>query len=157
MRTIYNDLDLTDIHFTGHLLNTLASKSPEDFKTISQELRRHWVTKMSGLLERIGGKIVLLWLADRAPDDAEWKDQHWSDPGFLNRDMIDQIAGAAFGVVEVVATPDEIHAGHERMYFSQMDEPAARQRPRGIRDRRSNPGSPDAAGGIRRSGNPGVR
>lgn len=127
LRALYKKVDFTEIHFTGHLLNVLEKSSPRQFKSIRKELRIHWVSLMKTMLERIGGKIILLWISEHDPDEQQHLDRHWGDPVFLNRDMLDQLSGLVAGVVEIVATPDEISAGHKRMYFSKMEEPAARQ------------------------------
>ena len=127
LRALYEKVDFTEIHFTGHLLNVLEKSSARHFSCIRKELRIHWVSLMKTMLERIGGNIILLWLSEHDPCDPLRLNHHWGDPVFLNRDMLDQLSGLVAGVVEIVATPDEINAGHERMYFSQMQEPAARQ------------------------------
>jgi len=129
LRALYNKVDFTEINFTGHLLNVLKKSSTRHFNYIRKELRIHWVAQMKMMLERIGGKIVLLWLSKQDPFDPLRLNlnRHWGEPAFLNRDMLNQLSDVVAGVVEIVATPDEISAGHERMYFSQMEEPAARQ------------------------------
>ncbi len=127
LRSLYKKVDFTEIHFTGHLLNVLEKNSPKHFDSLRIELRRQWVVRMQTMLGLIGGKIILLWLSEHGPDDASHPQKPIRDPGFLGRSMLDQLSDLVVGVVEIVATPDEISAGHERMYFSQMEEPAARQ------------------------------
>ena len=45
----------------------------------------------------------------------------------LDRTMIDQLISDQIEVLEIVATPDEVTAGHERMIFTPWQEAAAHQ------------------------------
>jgi len=125
LSTIYRDVDFMEFHFTRHLLTTLEAHSPEKFQMVQQELKDAWVARMKSMLTRIDGKVVLLWMADHAPDDeVDWRIQ---DPMFVDRAMLVQLAPLTAGLVEVVATREEIDAGHERMVFTPMEEPAAKE------------------------------
>jgi len=127
LRSIYKEVDFTEIHFTGHLLSTLEKASADRFKMVREELQKQWVSEMKALLDKISGKVVLLWLSDRAPDAAKSEISPFQDPVFLNRQTIDKLTTCANGLVEVVVSPQEISAGHERMIFTQLEEAAARQ------------------------------
>lgn len=124
--TVFQELDFTDVHFTGHLLSKLQKTSASRFQMVRDELQSEWVCNMKSLLDGIGGKVVLLWLADHRPGDSQQKGRGL-ETMLLEPDMIDQLVDHHDGLVEIVATPDEITAGHDRMVFSMLEEPAARQ------------------------------
>ena len=124
---IYGDVDLTDVHFTGHLLRRLHGASEDRFDIVRKELRREWVSRMKAFLEGLGGDVVLLWLSDHSPDDSRQEIIDWHSPQFVDRAMLDELSGLARDLVEVVVSPDEIDAGLERMIFEPYEEPAARR------------------------------
>ncbi len=126
LRSIYPELDFSGIHFTGHLISMLSKNSTKRFELVRDNLQAEWVARMQALLGIIGGKIVLLWLADHPPSDEINASRADMEPMFLNRQMIDQLSGYA-DTVEVIITQDEIDAGHDRMIFSQLEQPASRQ------------------------------
>jgi Domain of unknown function (DUF6473) len=124
--SIYPDVDFTEFSFTGHLLHSLARRSRSRFELLRQELRSDWVAIMKKLVGRIGGKVVLLWLARHSPHHDSAKDAPWQAPAFIDQALLDQLSGSVAALVQVVATPDEIAAGLDRMVFTQFEEPAAR-------------------------------
>jgi len=125
--SIYPDVDFTDVHYTGHLLGLLWEVSEKRFDIVRKGLQSEWVSKMQAVVSKIDGQVILLWLATHAPGKAGVLHSPGADPMFLDRDMIDQVLASGATLVEVVATPDEIAAGYERMIFSQLEEAAARQ------------------------------
>ena len=127
MKSVFPDVDLTDVHFTGHLLRVLRKQSEKRFALMRQELELEWVRQMQVLLEKIGGQIVLLWLAGREPNDLTNFFDSGSDPLFLKREMIEGLTKRHVTLVEVIASPEEVAAGHERMIYSQLEESAAKQ------------------------------
>lgn len=126
LSTIFRDVDFTDFHFTRHLLSNLAVRSPEKFAMVQQELKDAWVARMKTMMTKIGGKFVLLWMSDRSPDDSghDWSSR---EPLFVERWMLDALAGQIAGLVEVIPVREEIEAGFDRMIYTQLEEPAARE------------------------------
>jgi hypothetical protein len=127
LHAIYRDVDFTDFHFTGHLLNTLVQISPKKFALVREELKETWVGQMQKILDRIDGPVVLLWMADHGPGETSGRATTQSDPTFVDRDMIDRLTGRVIGTVEVLATEEEILAGHDRMIFTALEELVARE------------------------------
>jgi uncharacterized protein DUF6473 len=127
LETIYRDLDFTDYNFTRHLLSALESNSADKFLMVRQELKEAWVARMTTLLAKIGSKVVLLWMADHAPEDNFAQTGLQADPLFVDRDMLERVRPMVDDIVEVVADHAEVDAGHERMVFSELDAPSARQ------------------------------
>ena len=70
MTEIWPEVDFTEIHFTRHLLSVLRATSPEQFDMLRDELSEAWSARMRSLARELGGRVVLLWMSDRAPDDA---------------------------------------------------------------------------------------
>lgn len=127
LRTIYRDVDFTDFNFTRHLMQTLHEHSEEKFAMVRQELKDAWVARMRTMAKKVPGPVILLWLSDHSPDDEEAVNGLDSDPLFVDRDMIEEIRPLVQGVVEVVASCDDIQSGFEQMVFPDLDAPAARE------------------------------
>lgn len=127
LSTIYREVDFADFHFTKHMLNRLLIVSPDRFETVRAELQQAWLARMRLMLGQIKGKTILLWLADHEPqsNDATADPTLGSDPLFVTREMIDEIAQYATKVVEAVASKEVISAGTDGMVFSQMEAMAA--------------------------------
>ncbi len=126
LKTIYREVDFTEFNFTRHLLTTLHQASPDKFAMVEQELKEAWVARMKTLISKIDGKIILLWMADHAPETCASCSIDGSDPLFVGEEMINELRPFVAGVVEVEVSRAEIDAGHGDMVFTDMEEPAAR-------------------------------
>ncbi|MEE4187478.1 MAG: DUF6473 family protein [Roseobacter sp.] len=130
LRSIYPEVDFSEFHFTGHMLNALYKVSLKRFDVVLQELQDAWSARMKLLLRRIRGNAVLLWFADHAPreDAALFQNpSEYSQPLFVTRQMIDGITAHAKAYAEVVASPKALQAGTQGMVFSDMETPAAQK------------------------------
>lgn len=126
LKTIYREVDFTDFNFTRHLLTTLHSVSLDKFAMVEQELKEAWVARMKTLISKIDGKIVLLWMADHAPESCASCSIDGSDPLFVGEEMINELRPFVAEVVEVDVTADEIDAGRDGLVFTDLEEPATR-------------------------------
>ncbi|MDJ0629744.1 MAG: DUF6473 family protein [Rhodobacter sp.] len=124
---IYDDVDFTEFNFTRHMLTSLAKKSPDRFAIVKRELKDAWVARMRLLMDQIGSKVILLWLADHRPGEDGTGPMPDKDPLFIDRTMIDAVADGAADVVEVVAEPEERRSGLDEMIYGPMDLPAAEE------------------------------
>ena len=68
LKSLYPEMDFTEIHFTRHLLARLQSISPERFESVAQEACMAWQSRMRHLIGQMNGKVILLWF-DPAPLD----------------------------------------------------------------------------------------
>lgn len=127
LKTLYREPDYTQFHFTRHLLSTLADISSDRFDLVAEELGAAWTARMKTLFRQIGGNTCLLWMSDRTPDATSNRDPLGHDPQFVGREHLDELHDLVAEYVEVVATPEEILAGRERMVFNQYEEPIARE------------------------------
>ncbi len=126
LKAIYNEVDFAEFSFTKHLLSVLQSLSPERFAVVREELQAAWVARTKLLISKIEGKTILLWFADRAPED-DSAGGLGRDPLFIDRDMIEAIRPCVSEVVEVVPSAAALAAGTDGMMYSAMEEPAARE------------------------------
>lgn len=124
LKTIYREVDFTEFHFTRHLLTTLEDICAERFLMVRQELQAAWSARMALLLSRIKGPVVLLWLADQAPSDAE---DSWADPLFVTRAMMEGLRDQVSGIVEVSTSEGARGQGTAGMKYGPMEEAAARE------------------------------
>ncbi len=126
LKTIYREVDFTEFNFTRHLLTSLYQTSPDKFAMVEQELKEAWVARMKTLISKIDSKVILLWMADHAPQSCAHSSINGTDPLFVGEEMINELRPFVSGVVEVVVTPDEIAAGRDGMVFADLEEPATR-------------------------------
>ncbi|OIP85979.1 MAG: hypothetical protein AUK37_03530 [Rhodobacterales bacterium CG2_30_65_12] len=126
LKSIYRDLDFTEFNFTRHLLTALRAASADKFAIVEEELKQAWVARMKTLVARIGSRVVLLWLSDHDPEHASTCTENGSDPLFVDREMLQQVAPYVSGLVEVVVSPEDVADGFQGLVYSDLEEPAAR-------------------------------
>ena len=126
LKTIYREVDFTEFNFTRHLLTSLHAASPDKFAMVEQELKEAWVARMKTLISKVDGKIVLLWMADHAPESCASCTIEGPDPLFVGEEMINELRPFVTGVVEVEVNQAEIEAGRDGMVYTDLEEPAAR-------------------------------
>ena len=124
MTGIWPDIDFADVHFTRHLLNVLQASSPDRYDMLRSELSEAWLARMRSLVRELDGRVVLLWMADRAPEEMSNAPAE-AGPLFVNRKMLEALRPEVLDLVEVVAPrrygPDET----EGMVFAEMERPVA--------------------------------
>lgn len=125
LRSIYGEVDFSEFHFNKHMLKSLMTLSPERFAVVRRELQQAWQARMSMLLSRIGGQVILFWFARHKPEHETRMPWFGTDPMFLTRDMIEFLRPKVTDIIEVVASPRAQGQGTDGMVFSQMEAPAA--------------------------------
>ncbi len=125
LRAIYPDVDFTEFNFTRHLLAALEEASGEKFALVAGEVRAAWVARMRTLLRNIGPKRVLLWVADHPPGGPDDFDPRATDPLFVTRAMLDELAPMVDALVEVVPSRGVRAAGTEGMVYAPEEAEAA--------------------------------
>ena len=125
MRSLFRDIDFTEFHFTRHLLGHLLAVAPDRFGLIRDELQTAWVARMRLLLDKLGPRVILLWLAARHPGEDNDSPDLAVDPAFVTRTMIDRVRERAVCLVEVCASPAARAAGTAGMVFSEVEASAA--------------------------------
>lgn len=127
MQMVFNEIDFSEFHFTRHMLGTLCARAPDRYAMVRDELRMAWSARMKLLLSTIGGKIVLLWVADHAPDTMMGTSGLGPDPLFVDRLMIEELRPMVEEVVEVVVSQEAQASGTTGMQCSEMEEVAAKK------------------------------
>ena len=127
MRMVFREIDFSEFHFTRHMLGTVCARAPDRYGMVRDELRLAWVARMKLLLNTIGGKIVLLWFADHAPDMALGTSGLGPDPLFVDRFMIEELRPLVEDIVEVVASEAAQARGMDGMSCTQMERVAAQR------------------------------
>lgn len=124
LQSIFPDVDFAGFHFNKHMLGHLQALSPDRYRIVEQELHEAWKARMEHLTQKISGRIVLLWVSERRPDDVDRED---TEPMHVTRDMIEHIRSHVTEVVEVIPSQEALQTRCEGMVYNEMDEPAARQ------------------------------
>ncbi|MEO0990880.1 MAG: DUF6473 family protein [Pseudomonadota bacterium] len=129
LRALYPGLDLTDIHFTGHLLRTLRRIGPGKFGRVVEAMRHSWSAHMHSLLDALDSPIILFWIASEAPRSGNTaqpiRPEPATYPAFISREMLDDLAGRVDAYVEVVASKDALDQGTKGMLFSPLEAASA--------------------------------
>ncbi len=125
MKTIFREVDFTEFNFTRHMLSSLYAISPEKFTILAEELKAAWVARMRLLLARLGSRVVLLWMANQPPGEADAPPRLDHDPLLVDRAMIDAVAPQASAYVEVVGSASAQAQGIHGMVVSPYDAAAA--------------------------------
>ncbi len=102
LKALYPEVDFCDYSFTRQLLCDLHACDATRFSALAGGLQRVWTTRLQQLLAAIDGPVLLLWLADHAPDD-RIAPRPGSGIGLVTRGMLAALRPAAAGLVEVVA------------------------------------------------------
>ncbi|SFD07256.1 DUF6473 family protein [Tropicimonas isoalkanivorans] len=121
MRTLYRDLDFSEITFTQHLLRSLEEHCPRSYALVVDELKAAWVARMRSWLGSLDCHTVLLWLADHAPGEGDGS----SDPRFIDRKMLAEITPLVDRLVEVVYPVPAEAEPSDGLVFSELEAPAA--------------------------------
>jgi len=132
LQTLYRQVDFSEIHYTRHLLITLAEADPAKFGIIVDELQSAWTARMKSLLEMIEGRTILLWMANHPPGDAVQEyglKDFRRDPLFVDQTMMDELSPMVTRVVECVASPNVQASGQDGMLFGPDEQDAAAQLP----------------------------
>ena len=124
LQAIFPDVDFATFHFINHMLTHLRDVSEERFKIVEQEMFEAWKARMEFLSRSIAGRILLVWLAERSPDEP---DAPGFAPPFVTRDMLDQVRGHVTEFTEVVLSDKVINEGSVGMVFNELEGPAARE------------------------------
>lgn len=112
LRSLFPEVELTDIHFTRHLLRRLQEVSPERFAIVAEDLRQVWLRQMGLLLGAFACPRLLLWLG--APLRAECGAHDLrADPLLVDGALLAGLRGQVQGVVQVDlrGCPDSIAYG----------------------------------------------
>lgn len=127
LRSMYRDVDFTEIHFTRHLIQTLWSRGPDRFAPIAAELKSLWVERMTAILLRLPARRILFWTADRPPPDIA--DDPMQPLALVDRAMIEAIRPHAAAYVEHVASAEAQAEGVRAMRFLPGEERAVHEVP----------------------------
>jgi hypothetical protein len=129
LRALFREVDLTEFHFTRHLMLGLHRASAERFDVVAAELRATWVERMRSLLRTIPGRKILLWVGASGPPQDGVVPDLWQDPMLVTAKMLDAVRPLADTLVEVRPSAEALSAGTAGMAFSPLEEPAARHVP----------------------------
>ncbi|MCC6006428.1 MAG: hypothetical protein JJU40_01980 [Rhodobacteraceae bacterium] len=111
-RALFPAIDLTETHFTGHLLRQCANTGSAPFAALIEELQAAWCARMHRLIEALRCPVLLVWLAPAPPP--ERVEITLPDPGmpaFVDAAMLRHLRDATLGLVVHVCPPGEMGEG----------------------------------------------
>lgn len=127
LRSMYRDVDFTEIHFTRHLIQTLWSRGPERFEPIAAELKSLWRERMTAILLRLPPRRILFWMADHVPPVAA--DDPTAAPALVDRSMVTALRPHAAAYVEHIPSDAARADGLRSMRFLPGEERAVHEVP----------------------------
>ena len=98
-------LEVTDIHYTRHLLSRLQTLSTPAFQRVVQALRDRWRDRMGLLLDRIAPPVHLLWASSRPADGWVPARDLVADPLFVTPPMLAAMRPRVATMTEVATPP----------------------------------------------------
>jgi hypothetical protein len=101
LQQAFPDLDLSDVHFTRHLLTLMQATAPDRAETVIEDLRCAWMERMHRLLAMLPGPVILLWLGG-GPIPQRAEDPAGPIP-FVDTVMVDQVAQGADDLIVIDA------------------------------------------------------
>jgi len=125
LKSLYPEMDFTEVHFTRHLLKRLQAICPDRFDLVAGEARHAWRARMRHLISQMDGAVVLLWFNPTPLMDGN-AGLGEGDP-FLTRALVQSFAPHVRDIVEVV--PPDWRAGHEAMVVPPLEETRAEHLP----------------------------
>lgn len=129
LRSLYPEVDFTDIHFTRHLLQVLARTDAARFAGLRATLQDTWLARMRQLMAHLPLRRVLLWLADTPPPAKAAGFEGASGPMLVDAGMLAALAPVTTTLVEAVASPTARAEGLARMHVPQTEVEQARYLP----------------------------
>jgi hypothetical protein len=124
LSTLYPEVDFTEFAFTRHLIQTLHATDADRFAAVRGELQAAWLGRMNGFLDGVRAPVVLLWMAERRPEEPGDLLKA-SDPLFVTQDLIDAVRPRLAGVVEAIPSAAARAAGGRGLVCSDLEAPAA--------------------------------
>lgn len=137
LRGIFPDVEFERFSFVRPMLAALREQDETRYRLVLNEMRNAWIGRMQSLINAIETKTILLWFAQRAPEDVS---DHPDDPDmqsypeFVDRAMLESVAQVADGYVEVTSQagmPQDLTVDGRPVLFRPSGEPinANRQYP----------------------------
>lgn len=102
LRGIYPEVEFDRFAFVRPMLRHLRGLDETRFKLVENEMKNAWLGRTQTLLNAVETRTILLWFAQRSPDDAVVEDSGGVSPYplYVDRAMVDTVRGAADGYVE---------------------------------------------------------
>lgn len=127
LKELYPEVSFRDFDLTSHMLTELARTCTDRLQEVRRELQAAWVARMRTLIGQIGGRIVVLWMADHPPYSRADGGTICRDPLFVDRAMLDVACKSDATLVEVTVPSQAIDAGLSHMVFRPEEKAAAQE------------------------------
>ena len=133
LRGIYPDVEFDRFAFVRPMLRHLRGLDETRFRMVENEMRNAWIGRTQTLLNAVETRTILLWFAQRAPEeDGSAMAEGGADyPLFVDRAMVDTVRRAADGYVEVVGArglPQDLRIDGRAVLHKPSGEPIGENR-----------------------------
>ncbi len=124
LKQLFPEVDFAVFNFTGHMIRHLHCLDPERFAVVRGTLQKVWLQRMQRLRKKLGGHVVLLWMA-RDPVPENWTGGMAEGPAFVTRPMLDALRENVSAIVEAPASAQAKAQGTVGMMFNELEKAAA--------------------------------
>lgn len=121
LRALYPEVDLTDIHFTRHLLQVLYRTDPQRFATVVCGLQANWVARMRQLLLHLPPRRLLLWRGDGTEPMTNQPPDLAAGPLFIDSAMLRALWPVITGLVLAIPGPAARADGLRGMIYPEIE------------------------------------
>jgi hypothetical protein len=128
MERLFPDVDFMEFNYTHHLLGKMKRVSPEGYQHLVRNLQETWVVRMSQLINRLQGKVILAWFANQLPTPQITN----QEPLFVTQRMLERVKTKAAGCVEIAFSHEVTALGTEGMHYLEHEHEAAKKLPNPI-------------------------
>lgn len=128
MKALFSEVDFADFTFNRHMLSALYEKHADRFDILIAELEEAWLARMKTLINQIGSRVVLLWMADFRLSDDPWNarpDPFQGELLFITRSMVEQLRPLVLDVVETRLSTEAKEKSTDGMVFPLLADNAA--------------------------------
>lgn len=129
---IFPEVEFDRFGYVHGMLRHLRALDENRFKLVLNEIKNAWIGRMQTLLSTIETKTVLFWFAQRSPDEMTNEiGEPVAYPHFIDRAMIDSVAGSADCYVECITQmglPQDLTVDGKTVLFRPTGEPVNENR-----------------------------
>jgi Domain of unknown function (DUF6473) len=129
LRALFPELDLTDVHFTRHLLLVLQRADSVRFRSVITGLKANWLARMRDLLGKLPPRRVLLWFADTPPPVSAVELDSTTGPLFVDAGMLAELGPGISDLIQAVPSAAAKAEDAARMLCAETEMPQARSLP----------------------------
>lgn len=122
LKSLFPEIDFTEISFTGHLISRLRAVDEARFSLVRVCLQATWQVRMEALIQKASGPVFLLWFTQENASQSSCYVPCQNEALFVTEEMVATLRGGVAEVVKVKVERGKV----DGLSFAQLDFLAAR-------------------------------